>query len=31
LLVGGSSLLLLVNPLMWALLLVYVLAHGNSA
>ncbi len=29
LLVGGSSLLLLVNPLMWALLLVYVLAHGT--
>jgi glycosyltransferase XagB len=29
-LVGGSSLLLLVNPLMWALLLVYVLAHGSQ-
>jgi len=29
-LVGGSSLLLLVNPLMWVLLLVYVLAHGTA-
>jgi glycosyltransferase XagB len=29
-LVGGSSLLLLVNPLMWALLLVYALAHGSQ-
>jgi cellulose synthase/poly-beta-1,6-N-acetylglucosamine synthase-like glycosyltransferase len=30
LLVGGSSLLLLVNPLMWALLLAYLLTHGTS-
>ncbi|HZC80046.1 MAG TPA: glycosyltransferase, partial [Ktedonobacterales bacterium] len=29
-LVGGSSLLLLVNPLMWALLLLYALAHGTA-
>jgi cellulose synthase/poly-beta-1,6-N-acetylglucosamine synthase-like glycosyltransferase len=29
-LVGGSSMLLLVNPLMWALLLVYALAHGTT-